>query len=523
MYADSLYPLGRVTGDFATPAEREYLFDTRHFDTEYEQIIFSVYASGNVVNLPAGGVALGLGFEARRDEIKSKPDAVAAGGLFWGFFADKGAYGARNVTEWFAELEIPLLVNKPLFTELNLNISARFTDDEYYGNNTTEAIKLGWRPADPLLIRGTWGTAFRAPNLRELFLSGSTGFLNVSDPCYLPEEAINNLTGEYIPGNDQRDPLVLSNCRATGVDPTTANNGGFNTFSVEAEAGGALDLDPEESESWTLGFAYEQNFTNKFKLSFGMTYYEIDITNTVIEPSSGFIVRDCYTDEAGDGSSVFCSRITRDLASPENPQITFMDLGFINRDQEIARGVDYNISFSDQLNLGAPIDVSFNLNATRLIERSTQFTSPSGIVDFEEYAGEWGFPEWQVQGALRFKWDRWTLTWETRFFDGVKQDAEAIDEFDSIAGGSDTCLGPPADVLCRDYAEADDYFRHSTSLFYKADTFILGGGIRNVFNEQPPRVDGSEVVSFSNTPIGFGYDLQGRTFFLDAVYLFGET
>ena len=130
MYASSLYPLGRVTGDFATLAEREYLFDTRHFDTDYEQIIFSIYASGNVLNLPAGGAALGIGFEARRDEIKSKPDAVAADGLFWGFFADKGAYGTRNVTEWFAELEIPLLVNKPLFTELNLNVSARFTDDE---------------------------------------------------------------------------------------------------------------------------------------------------------------------------------------------------------------------------------------------------------------------------------------------------------------------------------------------------------------------------------------------------------
>ena len=50
------------------------------------------------------------------------------------------------------------------------------------------------------------------------------------------------------------------------------------------------------------------------------------------------------------------------------------------------------------IELGAPIDVSFNLNATRLIERSTQFTSPSGTVDSEEYAGEWGFPEWQCRG-----------------------------------------------------------------------------------------------------------------------------
>ena len=70
-------------------------------------------------------------------------------------------------------------------------------------------------------------------------------------------------------------------------------------------------------------------------------------------------------------------------------------------------------------------------------------------------------------------------------------------------------MGPPDDVLCRDYAEADSYFRHSTSLFYKADTFILGVGIRNVFNKQPHELMESEVISFSNTPIGFGYDLQG--------------
>ena len=40
------------------------------------------------------------------------------------------------------------------------------------------------------------------------------------------------------------------------MDPTKANNGGFNQLLVwKLEAGGALDLDPEESESWTVGFA----------------------------------------------------------------------------------------------------------------------------------------------------------------------------------------------------------------------------------------------------------------------------
>ena len=521
MYAPSLYPVGEVTGDFGTQAERDYLFDTRDFDTEYEQIVVSAYASGDILELPAGDVALGLGVEMRIDEIDSIPDAVAAEGLFWGFFADKGAVGDRDVKEIFAEIEIPVLANLPLATELNVNLSGRITDDEYYGTNTTESVKIGWRPVEPLLIRGTWGTAFRAPNLRDLFLAGSTGFTNVADPCYIPEQAIDNLTGAYIPENDQRDPQVLANCLATGVDPTLANNGGFNSFSVEVQQGGSLELDPEESESWTAGFAYEQDFSNNFDLSIGMTYYEIDITNTVIAPSPGFIVGDCYGDEAGTGASVFCGRIVRDFSDPTNPQIVFMDLGFINRDKETARGVDYNIFFRDTIDLGAPVEFSANLTASKLIERSTQFTNPDGSVDFETFQGEWGFPEWQAQLALRFTWNRWTATWETRFLQSVKQDPEGVDPFDSVFGGSDTCFGPPSDVLCRDFAEADDYFRHSTSLFYDADNWTLGLGVRNVFDQEPPFVDGTEVTSYSNTPIGYGYDLQGRTFFLDAVYRIG--
>ena len=522
MYAPSLYPVGEVVGDFGTQAERDYLFDTRNFDTEYEQTIFSVYANGDVLNLPAGSVALGLGYEFRNDEISSNPDDVARDGLFWGFFSDKGAQGSRDVHELFGEIEIPILANKPFATELNLNLSARLTDDEYYGDNSTESVKIGWRPVESLLIRGTWGTAFRAPNLRELFLGGSTGFLNVADPCYIPEVAIDNLTGEYNPENDQRDPLILANCAATGVDPTIANNGGFNTFSVEVQQGGSLELAPEESESWTVGFSYEQDFTNDFDLSFGMTYYEIDITNTVIEPSTGFIIGDCYGDETGNATSVFCGRITRDLSDPTNPEITFMDLGFINRDQETARGIDYNLFFRDTINLGVPIQTSLTLTASKLLERSTEFVNGDGSVDFEEYRGEWGFPEWQAQAALRLAWNDFSFTWETRYLDGVTQDIESIDPFGTIESGSDTCFGPPDDVLCRDYAETGSYLRHSISLFYSADTWTVGGGIRNAFDKAPPRVDGSEVLSFSNTPIGYGYDLQGRVFFLDVAYRFGS-
>ena len=113
------------------------------------------------------------------------------------------------------------------------------------------------------------------------------------------------------------------------------------------------------------------------------------------------------------------------------------------------------------------------------------------------------------------------MNWETRFLDGVSQDVDAVDEFDDISGIADTCEGPPNDVLCRDYAEVGSYSRHSTSLFYRADAWTVGAGIRNVFDKRPPAVDGDEVLAVGNTPIGYGYDLQGRTFFVDVAYRFG--
>ena len=103
-----------------------------------------------------------------------------------------------------------------------------------------------------------------------------------------------------------------------------------------------------------------------------------------------------------------------------------------------------------------------------------------------------------------------------RFIDGMEQDPLEQDPFDdAIVGFSDTCYGPPDDVLCRDIGETDDYLMHSFSVYYEEDTWTLGFGIRNVFEADPPFVDGTEVLSINNTPIGYGYDLNGRTFFLN--------
>ena len=522
MFAPSLYPVGTadatVTGDFATQAERDFLFDDRNFDTVYEQTIISAYATGDIFELPAGGVAFGFGLETREDEIKSIPDEVARDGLFWGFFSDGGATGSKTTDEIFAEMEIPILAGVTAAEELTLNISSRYTDDELYGSGNTESYKVGWRPVESLLIRGTFGTSFRAPNLRENFLQPQTGFSGIFDPCYIPDDAIDPITG-YNPALDDREAHVLANCLANGVDPTLANNNGFNVFSTEVARGGAFDLLAEESESWSAGFAFDQPWTNAFDLAISSTYYEIKVTNTIIDPSGQFIVNDCYNSLTG--NSVFCSRITRDLSDPTNPVIDILDAGFINREAEKARGVDVNLTYKDTLTVNErPYDITFDVQANRQLERSTLFIDDNGIEDVNNDEGEWGYADWTVRTGLRVEYNDVRVSWETRYISSVNQDPLGVDDYSTAFAASDTC-GVTDSLTCRDFGEADNYFLNHLSVYYFGDMWTFGGGIRNVLNEKPPVVDGTEVLAINNTPIGYGYDLNGRVFFFNVQVNFG--
>jgi iron complex outermembrane receptor protein len=508
-------------GEFATQAERDYLFGSRDFETKYKQTIATAYFTGDVFELPGGTAAFGFGYEYRKDDLESLPNDVAAQGLLFGFSQDEGAIGDKDVNEFFAELELPLLAGVRGAEELTVNVSTRYTDDEIYGGAWTGSYKLGWRPIDSLLIRGTFGTSFRAPNLRELFLANQTGFNNsFFDPCYVPLSAINDATDEYDADLDERDPVLLANCLANGVDPTLANRNGIQTYPIEIRQGGALDLFAEESESWTAGLVYEFPFSG-FDLTVGGSYYEIEISNSIIEPSENFIVAACYG--SATGNSAFCERITRDFTDPTDPRITLVDSGFINRDSEKARGVDVNLLFADTWTiLERPIDVAWDLRMNRQLQRSTLFVNTEGVEDFNEFSGSFGYPSWKGRSIIRFDYADWRFSWETNYISSVEQRPEFIDEFeDAITGGSDTCFGPPDDVLCRDIGFADNYFRHALSVYYYGDTWTLGGGIRNVFEDKPPFVDGSEVQAINNAPIGYGYDLQGRTYFLNVAYDFG--
>lgn len=539
VFADSIFNV--PFGAFATDAERNYLLDSRDFDTSYEQILASAFVQGDLIELPAGPLGIVLGVEFRDDTINSQPDAVASQGLLAGFFSDEGAAGSKNIYEAFGEISIPVF-DSDTFGELNVDAAGRVTDEEFYGTNYTYSLKAGWRPIPEVLLRATYGTSFRAPNLRENFLRGQTGFLFLNDPCAIPDVAFQALAGNgrdagYQPDLDTRDANIIQNCNREGRDPTRVgiNANGTNvdqSQSVEIRSGGSLDIQPETSTSFTTGFAVAESYGD-FDVSFSMSYFDIQLRDTIVEPSSQFIVNDCFLREDGQRSP-FCDRIVFDTDAA-NTRLLISDInnGFINLNQEAVRGIDFNASIGQDINtFGTPVRLGLAVTANHLIERSSTFVDDLGEVSFDDDAGEISLPAWTGRSTFTADVDDLRLTYQVRYTGAVEQDALGIDAFSDAFGNGpdgqptgfngDTCLGGGSvnndavagtGVFCRDVGFAEEQFLHTASLRYRHERFTLIVGVDNIFDTPPPLADGNEVTVIANTIIGAGYDYDGREFF----------
>ena len=548
LFAPSLYA-SAAGGTFASTAERDYLFGDRKFDTRIGQLVLSASAQGDLFELPGGEASILIGAEYREDTIDSEPNRAARDGLLFGFFSDGGAVGDVTNKELFGEIALPLGTGKTGLRELNIDLAGRITDNEFYGTNYTYSTKLGWRPVDSLLLRATYGTSFRAPNTRELFLRAQSAFNNnFFDICAVPEAAFQSggigggATGTYDPTQDPRTQQTLDNCLADGVDPTSyrADN---PFYSVEILSGGVAtggvpgfeSLDPETSTSYTLGGSFEQPFFDSFDATFGVTYFNLDVDDTIFGVGSGFVTSSCYTG-AANLASRFCSLFDRGA----DGDIDLVSTPFLNLNNDHAEFVDYNFRFdkSDIALAGRSWDVFARTQISQYLERNSSLINADGEVEFDELVGEFGVPEWTGSATAGFTQDRWQASWTTRFIDAVAAPEEvdrpidpdannrllAVDGFtnayDTVntfngAGAVVTCLGPDfGDENCRTVSSADSYFVHSLSASYRGDDWNILVGVNNVFDKAPPLVSGREVLAINNVPIGNGYDLNGREYFV---------
>lgn len=111
--------------------------------------------------------------------LQRKTDAVTAAGGFSGLGGTSGG-GERDQVGLGAELLIPIL------EELELTVAGRYDhyfDDSATGGAFTPKVSLAYRPTDTLLLRGSYGLGFRAPDLKRLFGNETRGFGSGFDPA----------------------------------------------------------------------------------------------------------------------------------------------------------------------------------------------------------------------------------------------------------------------------------------------------------------------------------------------------
>lgn len=504
-FSPTLFTAAGGDGTFATQAEADYLFGRSITTTTVEQAMAAFTATGDVFEMPAGTVGLVLGAEFRELRISSLTDIVRSQGLGSSEVPDLegDTIGRTSLWEMFVETELPI------FDFFDLNLSGRYTSEENFGSEFTYSVKGDLRPTDWLRIRSTYGTTFRAPNLREQFLAGQAGTIGGgNDPCIVPTNA--RLPGNiYDPTQDTRSPELLANCVAAGADPTQL--GLLATTGIPTTTGGNPDAQAETSDSFTFGAVVMPPISDRFDINLSVTYFDIEINNTLRESNPASIIAQCYGG-APNLADPNCARITRATGNPATAVITNVDAAFINIGRLTSRGIDYNARFAMPVGLfGYDLDFTASATVTQLLEQEEQVDAATPAQDF---AGTIASPEWRGNFTATLGTPNWTALWRARYI-GEGQQLNTPAPINPSVANACGIIGVPAGVQCSVVDFTDSYWQHDLSISFERDNWSLAAGVVNVFDEAPPLITQGVGPARMNIVVQSGHDLIGRRAFVN--------
>ncbi len=553
-------PLFIQTGRFTNPADNDYLFPNRITYTVVEQTLVNAFVGGEIFDMPSGMPAsLVVGFEYREDRIQTATDAGASNGDFFGFFGDPGSNGERWLRESFMELDLPVLADMPLVSDLSFNLAARWTEEENFGRESTYRFQGQYAPVDWLRIRGSVGTSFRAPNLGEQFGGQVTGFGNPNDPCRTPGTAVpfgdydndptTPDTREYVASLDTRDPTVIANCLNGGgpfglaaTDPFSLGIRGLGTQNpvffgapTQVASGSNPNLQAETSKAKTYGIVFKQPWSDAFELDFSASYFDIIIDNEVDQLTAATIVARCYN-SAGlvDPTCQYIQRAPRVAGDDTSGEIQFVEALQLNLGEQRVEGIDYNIEFgTDFAAFGMEDRVTYNLivRATRMLtDEEEEFRATETFLDND--LREFGNPVWRANITNIFGLGDWQFIWQARYISDMIEDND--DPYDVTNSGFNPCVqandrGPGYDASqsgddnpeiqalgCVSFDELDEYWVHDLTAAWRGDDLLIRFGLSNAFNDAPPLTNNNTLGNLG----GLGYDIGGRTLFANVTVVF---
>jgi iron complex outermembrane recepter protein len=231
------------------------LIDTKDRDESYLNSFSAVISTGNLMDLPAGGVGFAIGADARHEELNQYPDPYGATGDLIGSSVTPTSSGQRKVWGAFAEWNIPVMKNAPGAHSLTATAAVRH-EDFMTNSKTTNVPKVGlrWQPVDDsLTFRASWSKGFREPSLYQLYSASVAGLVNITNPnskVFEPEQSVT------VSGNRNLAP-EKSDFLNTGVvwSPQVSGLKGL-TLSVDywqAKITGAVSTDYQDTVNRAFG------------------------------------------------------------------------------------------------------------------------------------------------------------------------------------------------------------------------------------------------------------------------------
>ena len=356
--------------------------------------------SGRLFELPGGPLGVAIGGTYREDSGWRNPDPLTVLGIA-NTNQQSPISGKVKVKEAYLELSAPLLANLPLIDSLTLNGAVRYSDYNLFGSDWNYKVGADWQVGAGFSVRGTYGTAFRAPSVPELFGGVTQGQLTTTDPC-----------SNY---STSTNATLVANCRASGVPAGYVQLGN----AILTNTGGNINLQPETAETLTAGVVFQPKFARGLTLT--ADYFDINIEGGIRAIPGSTKLALCYN--TANFAQPFCTPqdFTRNTLTGE---VNFLSSQLINVGQEEMRGVDMAANYVG--NVGG-LEALLNVNVTYLdkYEIRNYAAAAPVIYDGRIGGGNGGYSKWRGYGVASLGRDGFTGTWSTQWIGGA-QDFNAL-------------------------------------------------------------------------------------------------
>lgn len=478
-----------------TSAARNYVLQDSLAKGWIKEFVANAFVSGDTsefLNLPGGPIGFALGAEHRTYDVSYKQDDFTAAGMtFYNAIPDFTPPSFR-VNEVFGELRLPILRDQ-LVHELTVSGAARYAKYRTFGGVWAYNYGAELAPIRDIRFRGNFSRAVRAPSLADAYTPLGQNFApGFADPC----------DNDQIGGGSE---FRAANCAAAGVPP------GFNfnyTSSLGFLSGGNPNLEPETSDSITLGGVLQPRFIPGFALA--VDWYKIKVKDVITSPSAQAAVNACY--DLPDINNQFCALFER--AGPgggprgEIPGRILensLELVPLNYAKLQVKGIDVDATYRRRFG-----DVDFNTRFvyTRVLQND-QFLDPTDPGFADQLLLELGDPKHAFNWDTGLKFGRFTLGYQMRYLGKMLLNGAAYEFFFSKQG---------RDPSNPDWAE-DRFYKSQFYHDIRASVDVKPGfnfylGVDDLTNNLPPK---------GQTGIGGGsgiYRVIGRFFYAGVVAKF---